>query len=215
MKWIKTMNRDSISPKQEHDMQKQGVQKKIHKCKWWIGGSAGLEELHIVAQLAHCFMESRAGAASISGKRLDVCFLFGGFQLFIYFWPWLSCLHAYVNLAIVVQSKLAGIYITLVQKKRKKCLSWLYHYHTLLYFNFLAERGWKKYYNSKLDDSPTTVSYVIENNLSKSRSIIRYSHFARLWVGVLKCWSLLSFSVIYIKHDIYKLFRIHFCFLTT
>ena len=116
------MNRDCISSEREHDMQKH-EKKKIHKCKWRFGGTAGLEELHITAPTSS-LLHGKPRWSCIDfwkKEKLDVSFLlFWGSHFFIYFCPWLSCLLAYVNLAVVVQNKLAGICIMLAKKKNNK-----------------------------------------------------------------------------------------------
>lgn len=108
MKWIKTMNRDPISPKQEHDTQIHGAWKKIHKCKYCFGCAAvaaGHKELHTIAQRAHWFMNSRVGATLISGKCLHVDLLILG----IFFFFQLSHCFADANPVNSLGSSGAGI----------------------------------------------------------------------------------------------------------
>jgi len=146
---------------------------------FWVlcGVAAGHKELHITAQRAHWFMKSQVGAALISGKRLDVDLLILGLYfsiysftyLFIYFSVWFLCLPTDANPAIAVHKKLARIYILRAENSRAAdiVMRWC--------FNFLLQLAGRKYYNFKLDYNlpPWSVSYVVGNNVSKSRSSIR------------------------------------------
>lgn len=79
MKWIKTMNIDPISPQATAWHTYRRCKEEIHKCKWCFGCTvvaAGHEELHIISQQAHWFLNSRMGAAFVSGKCLDSLCLF-------------------------------------------------------------------------------------------------------------------------------------------
>lgn len=69
------MNRDPISPKQEHDTQIHGARRKSINANGVFGCTvvaAGHKELHIIAHQAHWFTSSRVGATLISGKCIDV-----------------------------------------------------------------------------------------------------------------------------------------------
>ena len=79
------------------------------------------------------------------------------------------CLPTDANPAIAVHKKLARIYILRAENSRAAdiVMRWC--------FNFLLQLAGRKYYNFKLDYNlpPWSVSYVVGNNVSKSRSSIR------------------------------------------
>lgn len=114
-------------------------------------------------QQAHWFTRGRVGAALISGKCLNVDLLILGFYLFIY--P-LAC---HVFLLVLILLLFRGAKSGESRTSADKSVIIIIH----RCFNFPSKPVGGKYYNSKLDDSPTTVCYVTANNSSQTGSVIR------------------------------------------